>query len=473
MRLFVVIFCLLLVMPFASAPAQEGQGARELVVEAVVLMRRAQATDDLAQSVEFLQEAHDRLKRVIEHHPDSDAAARLKSGEGVVVLGEPPLTLERVAVLLQQSIQEACQPIPNLACLSDMALAAARNINNNSSRANVLVRVAAALAQAGDIEAAREIGAQALAVALNVKDPLRRVRNLTKVGIVLTQAGEVDTALTAVSAIEHADLMGLFAMEIEASRAYVLREVAVAQARAGDTEAARETAALAHAAALKIEDDNSRANMLVAVAAAQARAGDIEAARETAASAIKDDDSRVSALAPVVAHLVKAGYIEVAQAGDIEAALATASAIENASSRASALESVAITQVEAGDIEAALVTASAIENAWSRAYALAIVAKAQATAGDIDAARETGAQAHAAALKIEDDNSRANVLVRVAAALAQAGDIEAALTAASTIENAMARAPVLVAVAAAQALAGDIEAARETGAQAHAAVLEI
>ena len=87
MRLLVVIFCLLLMMPFASAPAQEVQGARELVVEAVVLMRRAQATEDLAQRVEFLKQTQDRLQRVIEQHPESDAAARLRSGEGIVVLG--------------------------------------------------------------------------------------------------------------------------------------------------------------------------------------------------------------------------------------------------------------------------------------------------------------------------------------------------------------------------------------------------
>ena len=77
-------------------------------------------------------------------------------------------------------------------------------------------------------------------------------------------------------------------------------------------------------------------------------------------------------------------------------------------------------QAKAGDVKGAKATAKTIEDASSRASALNKIASAQAKAGDVKGAKETITQALVAAKTIEDEDAwfRASALEGVASVLA-------------------------------------------------------
>ena len=106
----------------APAWAQSDAEARRLSVDAVTLHNKAMESEDLGQRLELLVRSHDILVSILRDYSTSEVSARLQSGEGIVVLGQPPITLERVNILLEEVEGEVCQLGLAAACkLIDLA----------------------------------------------------------------------------------------------------------------------------------------------------------------------------------------------------------------------------------------------------------------------------------------------------------------------------------------------------------------
>jgi hypothetical protein len=153
---------------------------------------------------------------------------------------------------------------------------------------------------------------------------------------------------------------------------YTYKDIATAQAWAGDIEGAKETAA-------QITGDKSSAYKNIAWA--QAEAGDIKGAKETATQ-ITGDKS------PAFKYIAWAQ----ARAGDTKGAKDMAARITDAGHRSSAYSSIASAQAQAGDIKGAKDTAAQITDAGHKSSAYKGIASAEAKMGDKARAKETTAQ---------------------------------------------------------------------------------
>ena len=236
-------------------------------------------------------------------------------------------------------------------------------------------------------------------------------------------------------------------------RAWALRAIAVAQAKAGDRHGAARSISEALSTARSIGDDWQRASALRAIAEAQAKAGDISEALSTARSIGKDGE-RVWALRAIAEAQAKAGDRHGA-ARSISEALSTARSIGKDGRRASALRAIAVAQAKAGDISEALSTARSIGKDGERVWALSAIAEAQAKAGDRHGAARSISEALSTVRSIGKDWQRASALSAIAVAQAKAGDISEALSTARSIGKDGERASALSAIAEAQAKAGD------------------
>ena len=213
------------------------------------------------------------------------------------------------------------------------------------------------------------------------------------------------------------------------NRSIHLGELASEQAKAGDIDAAIETArgigsALFYASALRD------------IAIAQARAGQISEAIETIRR-IDDPDDRMEALkhfsafqsgpaAAIASHTLNAALEAVeeihdeksvsekawrsvmgmAEAGDFTAAVQAAREIGDPAWRSWALQEIATGQAKARDFPAALNSASGISKALYRSWAFRDITVAQAEAGQVDAAIET-------ARRVEDPEDREQALAAI------------------------------------------------------------
>jgi hypothetical protein len=242
-------------------------------------------------------------------------------------------------------------------------------------------------------------------------------------------------------------LMGLIP-EVD-KRANVLGEIAVAQANAGETEAAHLSLDQALQAAQSLIAPDKQVAALAGIAAAQARAGQVEEGLRTA-RAIGGPDSQARALVPIAELQAKAG--------NVEAALQTARAINDPKSQARALARIAIIQAQVGKTEAALQTTGAINDPGWRDEALTAVAAAQARAGQVEVALQTA--------RSLDRYYQARALKAIAMVQAEAGLAEAALQTASAIDLLSQWPGALGAIAAALARAGQAETAKVTLEQA-------
>ena len=202
---------------------------------------------------------------------------------------------------------------------------------------------------------------------------------------------------------------------------------------------------------------------LPVVVAAQAAAGQFSAAVETAE--LFNGWRRQQALLEVAVRQRKAGQAEEAQLL-MDKVIAAAAAIEDARSRAEALDQIAVAQAEAGQFSAAVETAASIDNLSERTKALLAVAVIQQKAGNVEDARTTASRAADAARAIRDPYNRAPALGDVAATYIEMGDRQSARatidTAAAGVSDVYAyhQALTLTTVAAAQTKAGNIREAR-------------
>ena len=233
-------------------------------------------------------------------------------------------------------------------------------------------------------------------------------------------------------------------LEFQDMRAMRLREIAVAQAKAGQPDQAREIFAEMLATALGIKEGSQpdKAKPIYDVAVSQAEAGLTTEALETARQIDDDTKFRISALCRIAAVQAKANEAEQARR-TVSEAIGIARKIKGASERLSALSEIGRTQAEAGQSEHACRTlAEAI--ALARAIKagdvslLVALASAQADCGQTEPARKTTTEAVAIARRMSDEDrlSRAYVIAEIALAQARAGFLTEALATADEIQAA-------------------------------------
>jgi hypothetical protein len=193
-----------------------------------------------------------------------------------------------------------CRAAPEPRCVSEEALATAREIADPESRFEALASIAKVRARAGDRQASDRTFASALATAREMADPRQRSRALSAIAEAQARAGDVASAMA--TAREMAD---------PASRFEALRDIACEQALWGGLAAAM-------AITCDIADPESQFLALYHVAQAQAWRGDVTGAMATARE-MSDPSWRSSALRDIAAALAKAGdgrsALEVLDAG--------------------------------------------------------------------------------------------------------------------------------------------------------------
>ena len=257
-------------------------------------------------------------------------------------------------------------------------------IDDPIEQAHALALVAWAHAD-GEFDSAQDTIVRAVEAAVSLKDTNQRATRLQEMASAYAKAGHFAEAVAT-------------AMLIEAARgqAWVLANIASAQAEAGTVEGARETITRAAETATSNSVD---AHVLAIIAAAQAKAGLGEAAQATFREAFQDIESKSYwypgyMLAEVALAQATAGQSEAARA-TIDQAIAAVQA-EGAASRASALTAIATTQTTAGSVAAARQTlttafeaAQAIEDVDTQLRRFFEIAAAQTTAGSARDARVT------------------------------------------------------------------------------------
>ncbi len=156
-----------------------------------------------------------------------------------------------------------------------------------------------------------------------------------------------------------------YGIDIALLRGFALREIATAQAKAGDIAAAFKTSR-------SINHASTRASALGTIAAEQAKAGQRQKAGQTFAAAL--DTARSINIALLRGFALRDIATAQAKAGDIAAAFKTSRSINHASTRAWALGTIAAEQAKAKDFKSAMKTAMSIKRTSARASALASVA---------------------------------------------------------------------------------------------------
>jgi RNA polymerase sigma factor (sigma-70 family) len=301
----------------------------------------------------------------------------------------------------------------------------------------------------------QEVLGKAVGLAAGVMDEARKAFALMNIATAQAKTGDRDAATrtfaraTAVAkAITHTD-----ASKGEVQKGWTLMFIAQAQAEAGQIEDALATAGIIDTAGV-----NCKEWALGAIAAAQTKARDVKGALKTIESI--PDSGKSLALKQVAEHL--------AAAGEGEQALKVVEGIQDESDRVEALTKIAAAQCLAGDgdrakkvIALARRIADGIEdgnsdlNTSRKAWALTLVALAQIESGD-----EKGG------LKLADDfkgsRRREMILADVAIRRARAGKVKEASQAVDDIRDGIQKAEVLRAIAAAQARTGDFQEARKT-----------
>ncbi len=305
--------------------------------------------------------------------------------------------------------------------------------------------------------------------------------------------------------IQEAQQLAATITDVDA-KANVLRDIAVAQAQAGETAAAQKNLVASQENAVKIADVMAQSVVLRDIAAHQAQIGDLANARQsfvlsrTSAEQIKDLSPKVVTLSDLAAAQDKAGdapgaaqTVEVKRQ-TIQAARDAAMLNADAYQKAAALATITAALAESGDVVTAQQIAGQINGAinpsfgYQKSVALASIASAQAKVRNVAKAQETTqeiindyqkslafwnisaaqakvndrARAMQTAAQVPDAGIKSVAYQNVAAALAQGGDVEGAKQAVGAIADGFRKALALQQIASAQAQAGNITGAQET-----------
>jgi RNA polymerase sigma factor (sigma-70 family) len=251
-----------------------------------------------------------------------------------------------------------------------------------------------------------------------------------------------------------------WSIEDPTPRVWVLLSVAKAQALAKEKDAATKTFAGALEAVKDVPDrdgfGSERDHRRRDVAEAQAQAGDFKGALETAET-INQDDARAGALAAIAtAH---------ANAGDFMAAEETIAKIAVEVRKGEATRALLAAQIKAGKLQDAAKTAEGITDKLSRVVALLGLARAHHAAKEHNTTARYVQDARTIIEGIEDNertDTRAVADGVLAEALAATGEVKEARKLAGAIKKPMWKGGALWRVVGAQAKAGDFKGALET-----------
>src|SRR5271157_406212 len=316
---------------------------------------------------------------------------------------------------------------------TDNALAAARQINNLTTRVYRMVPVAQVLGRVGMDDASTRFCNDALAAARQIDDPDQRANALAAVAKTFALTGKVDDAQKALDDAQKALIDAVAAAHQIADpfqRAMALASAGRLFLQAGKPQDARKTLNDALAVARQIVDPNRRiAVVWNSVFVSFAEAGMVD---DTLAAArqIDDPSRRALALAYAGGLFAQAGKAQDARK-TLNDALTAAHQIADPGTPAYALAAIAKSLAQAGKVDDALAAARQIGDPYRRATALAAVAPLLARAGKPDDAQKALADALTPAHQIDDPRLRAAALTTVGQSLAQAGnpdDAQKALT---------------------------------------------
>ncbi len=209
---------------------------------------------------------------------------------------------------------------------------------------------------------------------------------------------------------------GLGGAEGPASR--LLQEIALAQAKAGDTRGALRTAAA-------IREDLWKATTLEAIRGTVPGGGHAAAASTPPRQAVATPGVILDRYNKLLAS--RAAVLAAADGGNAQRALELAGSVENAAWKANILAALAGNRLDAGDAPGALRIAANIPSGPERAKTLSSIALARARAGDRRGAGLIFQAALKAAAAILDEPAKADALRAIAGALAEAGYVRVAL----------------------------------------------
>ncbi|NUQ60981.1 MAG: protein kinase [Pirellulales bacterium] len=241
------------------------------------------------------------------------------------------------------------------------AMATIGKIEDVPWRAPALSKVAAAQAKAGLKPIAQQTFDQALAAANNAKEAWVEAWLLRNIAVAQAQAGFFDSALETVAHIEVASRTTVGLIEIGAG---ALGEIAAEQAKAGMPAEAQKTFDKALAAGRRVEYCSSPTDVLADIAALEIQAGFTTRARTTLDEAL----TATEGIRDTVSGELRFEKIASTQAaaGLLDAALVTARRIQNISARASTLRKIGAAQAAAGQPAAALSWAEKERDAFVR-----------------------------------------------------------------------------------------------------------
>jgi tetratricopeptide (TPR) repeat protein len=257
----------------------------------------------------------------------------------------------------------------------DGALQTAAGIRDPYLKAGTFRRIAVASVVLKDRAAALDILKQALDSAGAIQGETEKADALGGITMAFLAAGDVNGAFKTVALIERA-VAGKPQSEVAATtRSEVLRAIAIAQAQAGDSPRALQTAG-------SIAAPYMQASALAGVAVAQAERGDRIAADATlrkavqVSSAIQDFAAKAPALLGIAQAYAKVGD-RAAATRTFRQARQTVRVSDDDRYKTNALMDLAMVQSGAGDFSGAVETADGIRDVHARAHAWRIVATAQ------------------------------------------------------------------------------------------------
>ena len=257
----------------------------------------------------------------------------------------------------------------------DGALQIAAGIRDPYLKAGAVRRIAVASVVLKDRAAALDILKQALDSAGAIQGETEKADALGGITMAFLAAGDVNEAFRTVALIESA-VAGKPQSEVAATtRSEVLRAIAIAQAQAGDSPRALQTAG-------SIATPYMRASALSEVAVAQAERGDRIAAEATlrkamqVSSAIRESTAKAPALLGIAQAYTKVGD-RAAATRTFRQARQNVRVSDDERYKTDALLDLAMVQSGAGDFSGAVETADGIRDVHARAHAWRVVATAQ------------------------------------------------------------------------------------------------
>ena len=421
----------------SDLPAEPDQAANTLFTAALQAIEAAAETGDTEARLTLLRRAQDNLERIVEGYPASQLAVQLASGQRIGRFSPDDLA----ASLVDAEQAHRCTHSPDFCAFLDDALTTAEEIPNRGYRAEALVAIGRAQAQAGLLEQARQTFARAyLLPRLDIPWGIR-------ISVIRAQA---DTGL-------FADAFGAVdRSEDDLERAWALATIAVAQTLGGLAQDGERTFRRSEQIADRLRGSQGHDLALYYIAVLQAERGQFAAALERAVE-IPYEDLRAEALRSIAADQVAAGLVDDA--------LATIESNPDNFERWRSLVAVAGSYAAAGRLAEAEATVERLPYRQLQWKALADLAVGQAAAGLTEEARRTFAEAIEIAQTPPLD-VRPSVLSAIAAAQAAAGFFVEAFSTANGVAASDHRAAALAAIAQHHIAAGLEDQGRSTFADA-------